>query len=117
MKSITIYNEINLYQNWLGWLKKESSGFKDCDQKNIEIWFEWHVDDAGYQEMANHEIVNVFGYNPCDDEEDTGNNACTEKAPYSKKMFHCFEGLRRGENNTNVMFNCSLQTCAKFCEK
>lgn len=77
----------------LAGLIKESSGFEECDQENIQDWLECDVDDPGYQVLTDDEIIAsvINDQDPCDDEEEPSDNDRAEKGPSSEEAFHCLE--------------------------
>ncbi|GBM31897.1 hypothetical protein AVEN_183295-2-1, partial [Araneus ventricosus] len=81
----------------LAGLVKESSGFEECDQENIQDWLESDADDAGYQELADDEIIGIVividDQDSCNDEEDPSNNGHVGKGPSSKAAFTALRWL------------------------
>ncbi|PSN48413.1 hypothetical protein C0J52_12094, partial [Blattella germanica] len=70
----------------LAGLIKESSGFQECDQENIQNWLECDVDDPGHQVLTDDEIIaSVI------DDQDLCDEDCAEKGPSSEEAFHCLE--------------------------
>lgn len=74
-------------------LIKESSGFEECDQENIQDWLECDADDPGYQVLTDDEIIDsvIDDQEPCNDEEEPSGDDRAEKGPSSEEAFHCLE--------------------------
>ncbi|PSN32121.1 hypothetical protein C0J52_26854 [Blattella germanica] len=93
-ESITAPGDPNTeFRSQLAGLIRESSGFQECDQENIENWLECDVDDPGHQVLTYDEIIAsvIDDQDLCNEEEDPSDEDCAEKGPSSEEAFHCLE--------------------------
>ncbi|KAJ8894259.1 hypothetical protein PR048_006871 [Dryococelus australis] len=69
-------------------LIKESSGFEERDQENIQDWLECDIDDSGYQVLMDDEIIAsvIMDQDPCDDEKESSSD-CIKKDHPVRKLF------------------------------
>ncbi|GBN30041.1 hypothetical protein AVEN_175416-1 [Araneus ventricosus] len=93
------------------------SAVEECDQENIQDWFECDIDYPDYLVLADDEIIAsvIDNQDSCDNEEEPSDIDRAERGPSSEKAFHCLEMAMKWLIKKNAMLpKCCLKTCVRY---